>query len=33
LERESSEAYKRRLVRQLERLGHRVSLESVPQLA
>jgi transposase len=32
LERESSEAYKRRLVRQLERLGHRVSLESVPQL-
>jgi transposase len=29
----SSEAYTKRLVRQLERLGHRVVLESTPQPA
>jgi transposase len=29
----SSEAYARRLVRKLERLGHKVALESLPQTA
>ena len=31
--RRSSEAYAKRLVRQLERLGHRVALEPLPQTA
>ena len=31
--RRSSEAYAKRLVRQLERLGHKVALEPLPQTA
>ncbi len=31
--RDRSEAYKKRLVRQLERLGHKVTLEPLPQIA
>ena len=31
--RRSSEAYAKRLVRQLERLGHKVALEPIPQTA
>jgi transposase len=31
--RRSEEAYRKRLVRQLERLGHRVVLEELPQPA
>jgi transposase len=33
IDRESPEAYKRRLVRQLERLGHSVTLQPLPQTA
>lgn len=31
--RQTTDAYKKRLVRQLERLGHRVTLEPLPQMA